>query len=223
MNTLDIIVVVVVVLSAGFAYMRGFVREALAIVAWFGAAVITLYGYSFAVPFAERFLPKGPIANSAASAVVFIVALVILSIITATIARRVHHSGMSSFDRLFGLLFGLARGAVLVALGYLALAWYLGDKPKPDWVTQARSLPLLQSGSNAIKSLIPAGWTDQVKSTAARAGVPVDQNSDADNAVRAMAAPKPAAKPEDPAPAYKPHDRAEMNRLIDQQQGQGRQ
>ena len=31
-----------------FAFARGFVREALSIVAWVGAAVITLYGFSWA-------------------------------------------------------------------------------------------------------------------------------------------------------------------------------
>ncbi len=87
MNTLDIIVAVVLVLSAGFAYMRGFVRELLAIVAWVGAAVITFYGYIYIAPFAERFVPKGPLANISAGAVVFIVALIVLSIITGTVVE----------------------------------------------------------------------------------------------------------------------------------------
>jgi hypothetical protein len=89
-------------------------------------------------------------------------------------------------------------------------------------VAQARTLPLLKAGGSAIKSLLPADWPDRVKTTAARAGVPLDQNSDADRADRALEAPKPA-KSDNPAPEYKPHDRAEMNRLIDQQRGQDKQ
>ncbi len=220
MNTLDIVVVVVVLLSAGFAYMRGFVRELLAIVAWLGAALITFYGYIYVVPFAEKFLPKGPIANIGAGAVVFLVALIVLSIITGNVSKRVSQSGMSSFDRLFGLLFGLVRGAVLVALGYIALAWYLPpDKPRPPWVMEARSLPLLQAGANMLESLVPTKWREQVKTTASHEGKS-DSAGDADAATRALASPKPSAKPADPAPTYRQQDRADMDRLINQQQGQ---
>jgi membrane protein required for colicin V production len=221
MNTLDIVVVVVLLLSAGFAYMRGFVRELLAIVAWLGAALITFYGYIYIVPFAEKFLPKGPIANIGAGGAVFLVALIILSIITASVARRVSQSGMSSFDRLFGLIFGLARGAVLVSLGYIALNWYLPpDKPQPEWMTQSHSRPLLQAGANMLEAFIPSKWRDQVKTTATREPAKSDNANDADAATRALAQPKPSAKPANPAPAYKPQDRADMDRLINQQQDQ---
>jgi membrane protein required for colicin V production len=201
--------------------MRGFVRELLAIVAWLGAALITFYGYIYVVPFSERFLPKGPIANIAAGAAVFIVALIVFSIITGTIAKRVSQSGMSSFDRLFGLIFGLARGAVLVSLGYIALSWYLPpDKPQPEWMTTSHSRPLLQAGANMLESLIPSKWRDQVKTTASRKD-PSDLRSDgADAAMRALAAPKPSVQPADPTPAYRLRDRADMDRLINQQQGE---
>ncbi len=48
MNWLDLGVIGIVVLSAIFAFARGFVREALSIVSWVGAAVITLYSFNWA-------------------------------------------------------------------------------------------------------------------------------------------------------------------------------
>jgi membrane protein required for colicin V production len=222
MNTLDIVVVLVLLLSAGFAYMRGFVRELLAIVAWLGAALITFYGYIYVVPLAEKFLPKGPIANIAAGGAVFLIVLIVLSIITSGVSKRVSQSGMSSFDRLFGLIFGLARGAVLVSLGFIALNWYLPpDKPQPDWMTKSHSRPLLQAGANMLESFVPSKWRERAKTTTARDQPnKSDGTSDADAAARALAAPKPAAKPASPAPAYRQQDRADMDRLINQQQGQ---
>ena len=44
-NLVDLAVLVVIALSAIFAFARGFVREALSIAAWVGAALITLYGF----------------------------------------------------------------------------------------------------------------------------------------------------------------------------------
>ena len=48
MNWLDLGVVAIIVLSAVFAFARGFVREAFSVVAWVGAAAITLYGFGWA-------------------------------------------------------------------------------------------------------------------------------------------------------------------------------
>lgn len=224
MNTLDIAVVLIVLFSAGFAYMRGFVRELLAIVAWLGAGLITFYGYIYVVPFAERFLPKGPIANVAAGAAVFLIALIVLSIITGSVSKRVSQSGMSSFDRLFGLLFGLVRGAVLVSLGFIALNWYFPDKSEPKWVTEARSRPFLQAGADILESLVPAKWREQAKTTVAHEPTPAPStpSSAADAAARALSSPKPSTPSANPAPSYKPQDRADMDRLINQQQ-QGQQ
>src|ERR1700738_3362341 len=44
MNALDFAIVAVIALSAIFAFARGFVREALSIIAWVGAAAAPLYG-----------------------------------------------------------------------------------------------------------------------------------------------------------------------------------
>ncbi|TMK28624.1 MAG: CvpA family protein, partial [Alphaproteobacteria bacterium] len=46
MNPLDLGVIAIIVLSAIFAFARGFVREALSIIAWVGAAAITVFGFS---------------------------------------------------------------------------------------------------------------------------------------------------------------------------------
>lgn len=222
MTALDIVVIVVMVLSAGFAFMRGFVREVLAIVAWVGAAVITYYGFDYAVPIAEKFLPKGPFANIAAGVVLFIVALIVLSILTGTVAKRTSQSGMSSFDRLFGLVFGLVRGAVLVSLGYIALTWYLPpDKRQPDWLTQSHSRPLLAAGADMLESVIPTKWREQVKASAGHTPTPAqpDEIDNADKATRALSAPRTPATG-NPAPDYRAQDRADMDRLINQEQGQ---
>jgi membrane protein required for colicin V production len=226
MTALDIGVIVVLLLSAGFAFMRGFVRELLAIVAWLGAAAITYYGYMYIVPLAEKFLPKGPFATIAAGAVLFVVALIVLSILTGSVANRVSQTGMSSFDRLFGLIFGLVRGAVLVSLAYIALTWYLPpDKPQPEWLTRSHSGPLLRAGADMLESIIPAKWREQVKTTTA-GGFDRGEHGDSggnDSALRALTAPKPPAAADNPAPSYRSRDRADMDRLINQQQQQPQQ
>jgi membrane protein required for colicin V production len=221
MNTLDIIVIVVLLLSAGFAYTRGLVREVLSIVAWFGAAAIGFLGYRHLAPF-MKFLPDGTIREIAAGAAIFVVALIILSIITGAIAHRVSQSGLSSVDRVFGLLFGLARGAVLLCLGYIALMWYLPhDQPQPNWVAQARSKWFLERGANAIEGLAPQILSppQNKKAAASHASNRVTTDS-VESAMRALISPPLTKKPRPDAPTYNHSERNGLDRLIDQHQGQ---
>ena len=87
MNPLDIAVVAIVVLSAVFAFARGFVREALSIVAWVGAAAATFYGFG---PAFERIDPlvKNPLLSQLIAVFgLFVGSLIILTIVTSFIAR----------------------------------------------------------------------------------------------------------------------------------------
>ena len=99
MNPLDIAVVAIIVLSAVFAFARGFVREALSIVAWVGAAAATFYGFG---PAFERIDPlvKNPLLSQLIAVFgLFVGSLIILTIVTSFIARTVRASTLSAIDR----------------------------------------------------------------------------------------------------------------------------
>src|SRR3546814_7495107 len=49
-NLADLIVIVVLLVSGVFAFVRGFVHEVLAIASWVGAAFVTLYAYPLVQP-----------------------------------------------------------------------------------------------------------------------------------------------------------------------------
>ena len=106
MTVFDFAVIGVIILSGYFAYSRGFVREALSIAAWINASFVALYTFPYVLPLFEKVLPKGVIANVSAAAVVFIIALMVLHMISNALARRVKDSSLSPVDRTFGLIFG---------------------------------------------------------------------------------------------------------------------
>ncbi len=156
MTVFDFAVIGVIILSGYFAYSRGFVREALSIAAWINASFVALYTFPYVLPLFEKVLPKGVIANVSAAAVVFILALMVLHMISNALARRVKDSSLSPVDRTFGMIFGLARGMIFVCLGYIALAWMLPTgKDRPRWFADARSIPYLDAGAGKLRSFIP--------------------------------------------------------------------
>jgi membrane protein required for colicin V production len=220
MNALDLIVIAGIALSALFAFARGFVKEALSIGAWVGAGLIALYGLAPARPFAQKFISSPMLADSAAGLVLFIGSLIVLSIITSMLARRVQQSALSAVDRALGLLFGIARGVVLACLGFLALSWAIQEKDWPAWVRESRTRPVLMSGGEYLKSLLPAAARERGAQTAIEAQKGLDQAREAEQLMRALATPTPAAtpaaKPGSAAPGsgYKPQERKEMDRLF---------
>ena len=119
---LDGVVAAIILLSAVLAYSRGFVREVLAIGGWVIAAVIAYY----AAPMAEPLVKEVPVLSDflgssselsmiAAFAAVFAVALILVSFFTPLFAGVVQRSAIGGIDQGLGFIFGVLRGALLVA------------------------------------------------------------------------------------------------------------
>ena len=217
MNPLDLGVLAVIVLSAIFAFARGFVREALSIIAWVGAAAITLYGFNSVFAVAARFVTTPLLADLIAGAGLFVISLIVLTIITGYVARFADSGALSPINRTLGLIFGLARGLVLVSLAYLVVDVSLPQNDRPPWIKEAKSERFLAKGADLLRTALPDSL--QVKS----AGVAddthraLDRAQEAQQAIRAYSIPAtpPAAKTgQEAAPSYKPGDRSDMDRLI---------
>ena len=218
MNSFDLAVLGVIVLSAVFAFARGFVREALSIVAWVGAALVSLYGFNDVYGIVVRFVTTPLLADLAAGAGLFVISLIVLTILTGYLARFVHSSALSPIDRTLGLIFGLVRGAFLVSLAYLMLDISLPQNDRPGWIKQAKSEPFLAQGADLLRTALPEQL--QLKNAAAvdDAQRALERAKDAQKAMRALSspvAPSPAKPGEDQAPNYKSGDRRDMNRLIE--------
>jgi len=216
-TTFDMIVIGVVVLSGLFAFWRGFVREALSIAAWILAALATFYAYPYVIPLADRFLPKGVVADIAAYAGVFVIALVLLHIAAKSLASRVKHSQLSTIDRTFGLLFGLVRGAILVCVCYLVLELFMPkDVDRPHWLAESRTAPYLAAGAERLGHYFSRSGRAPPPGRAASA-----VEREAERAISAFTNPNRgqpirAGEP----PVYSPGEQRDLNRLIEQQNSQ---
>jgi membrane protein required for colicin V production len=217
-NLVDLAVLVVIALSAIFAFARGFVREALSIVAWIGAAVITLYGYDYVLGLTTRFVTTPLLADLIAGAGLFLVALILLTVLTGYVARMVQWSALTPIDRTLGLIFGVARGVVLVSAAYFLIDITLPPNDRPSWLRNARSEPLLAQGADMVRGVLPASL--QLKSATATDDTQrvIGQAKAARDAMGALsnpAVPIPPKVQNGPAPSYKPTEQRELNRLID--------
>jgi membrane protein required for colicin V production len=154
MTWVDFAVIGVLAVSGLFALMRGLVREVLGIGAWVGAGFAAVWGGPLARPQIALYLPADLVAPAAFGGV-FLAALIVLMIVSGWIGGIVRASVLGGLDRSLGLVFGLARGAVLIIITYIAGGWLTSVDHWPQPVQDARSLPYVYDGAVFLLQALP--------------------------------------------------------------------
>ena len=168
-------------ISGLLAMVRGFMREVLSIAAWGAAALVTLYSYQKLLPTAKTYFSNDTVASVAVIAGVFIGTLIVVSIITVRISDMILDSRIGALDRTLGFLFGLARGLLIVVVAFLFFAWLVPAKQRPDWVSNAKSLTMLQSTGDWLMTLLPDDPENTILKRFKK-NKPEDEQTDADPA-----------------------------------------
>lgn len=162
MTWVDAAAILIVVLSAAFSMVRGFVREVLGVGAWIGAGLAAIKFYPLVQPEISSILPMKNLVVYAAMAVIFIVVLIVLSLVSALIGGLVRDSALSGLDRSLGLVFGAVRGALIVCLAYIALSVGVAEAQWPAPVVKAHFLPMAYQGATALVSLLPKPYQPKI-------------------------------------------------------------
>jgi len=152
---LDIILLLVMMVSALLAMVRGFMREVLSIASWGAAAITTLYLYPKLEPVAKQYITSDTVAKVVAIATVFLGTLLVVSIVTVKISDMILDSRVGALDRTLGFVFGLGRGLIIVVVAFLFFAWLVPDRSQPEWVRSAKSKVVLQGTGQWLMSMLP--------------------------------------------------------------------
>jgi membrane protein required for colicin V production len=208
----DPIVVAVVVLSATYAAYRGFVSESLSIFAWAAAAFATLFFGPHFAPYARDLVSSPMLGMLIGYALIFLVVLIPLSFVSYRFAETVKNSPVSTLDRALGFAFGVVRGLAIVGLAYIAFSYMISVRNQPEWIANARLLPVIQGSSEVLLSLVPDQHVDTAKTDQPAAEAP----KTAAAPVAPVPQPRPAAARQKTAhKTYGVKERRELDRLID--------
>jgi len=210
----DLLVIAVILVSAGFAIFRGFVAETLSIFAWAVAAFASLYLGAYATPLFTGMMSL-LLARLAAYVFVFLAVLIPLSFASARFSESVKKSAIGPLDRSLGGVFGVVRGLIVLGMCYLLLCLMQPPSRQPAWITHAWTYPLVQDTSDVLLSLVPTRDSRAFD----RSPVPDDERSiSAQKTAEPMVEPKP--KPaanshvKKPQKTYGAKDRRALDRLI---------
>jgi membrane protein required for colicin V production len=211
LTILDLIVIVVVLISAMLAMVRGFVREVLSIASWVAAAAAAYLLYKSVVPVVKPYIASTTVQAVVAAGVVFIVALIIATYITTKLADFVVDSRVGAVDRAFGFLFGAARGVLLLVVALLFFNWLVN--PSPAWVAKAQTRPVLEDLGTRLVAALPSDLEATIMNRIR------GQGEDGSGTTPATVDPTATgtSAPADPAantPAYSGSEQRTLNQLI---------
>lgn len=210
MTFADLIVIGIIAVSVLFSFFFGFVWEVLFFASWVGAALAAYFGFSHVSPWVEAQIGYGLGADIISAVSIFIAALVVLMIVTQFIAGRVRRSGAVSIaDRLLGILFGAARGALVVIALWLVIDYIAPDDP-PETVRDARSLPIVKQAAELVLSAVPEALRERARAATDDAREKAGAAEDMMDAGRRL-----RGEEETPEKGYSEEDSRQLERMID--------
>lgn len=161
MTVFDYVVIAIVLASAALGLWRGVVGEIIALVAWVLAFLAAKWwGTELAQVFFSG-ISDPAVRICAAWASVFVVVLILMSLLRLAVRGLLKALGLSLSDRLLGIVFGMARGLVivmaLVAVGGMTLV------PKERWWTEAYFSAPLETSVLASKPWLPPEVSKRIR------------------------------------------------------------
>lgn len=143
----DIFILIVMGIFAVLGVQRGFTRKMVSLLAWTSAAVAALWGFQPLGDWLSNYLAPLWFAHAAAAFAIFVSVLSAILSLGYGLSIGLRSSSVGILDRGLGLLFGLVQGLVVVSVLYLGIIWLSNSDRHPEWLGQARLLPVVQSVS----------------------------------------------------------------------------
>jgi len=162
MNVIDYIILGILVISTGISFLRGFVREVLSLAAWILAMWIAVSFTPQVSVLIEHQINNESIRLVVAFLGLFIATLVVASLSNALIGQLVKKTGLSGTDRMVGLIFGLARGGVIVSVIVLVVG--ITEIPKEPWWQESMMLNHFETLAGWMKGNFPTDMSTKFAS-----------------------------------------------------------
>ncbi|MFJ3484379.1 CvpA family protein [Pseudomonas sp. NPDC090202] len=148
----DWAIIAIVAISALISLKRGFVKEALSLLTWIIAgAVAWMFGGSLS-QYLVNYIETPSARVIAGCSILFVATLLVGAMVNFLIGELIRVTGLSGTDRFLGMVFGAARGGLLVVVAAGLLS--LGPVQQDQWWQQSRLLPQFVMVADWSKNLI---------------------------------------------------------------------
>ena len=141
--------------SVLIALTRGFSTEALSLVAWILALFVTLQCHPILYPYIADLVQPDIMASIISYATIGIISLITSKYVGSIIGKTIKNSHIGALDRALGILFGMARGMLLISFAYLLTTPFFSRDEYPKMFMEAKARPLVEYGASILNSMNP--------------------------------------------------------------------
>lgn len=157
---IDVVILALIALSAILSLFRGFVREAVALATWLVALWVAMAFHEDLAAILSQWISTPSAQKITAFAVLFICVLLLGAIINFLAGKLVDKTGLTGTDRLLGIVFGVARGGVIVAI--LVLLAGLTPFPQDAWWQDSQFIGYFEELAMWMRSYLPDNIADNI-------------------------------------------------------------
>ena len=155
MPIVDIVIAVVVLVSIGVGFARGLVKEAMSIASLMIAIWAAFNFGAYAGTLSDSWLSSPELQLWFGRILLFIVILMLGGLLSWAVAKLVRLSVLSGTDRVLGMVFGLARSAVLVAV--VVIGGQYAEFDDNDWWEESLLIPYAEFVADWLLVMAPVG------------------------------------------------------------------
>lgn len=154
MTGFDYAIIAILVASVLLGAWRGMVSEVMALGAWAIAFLVAReWGEQIGTQFLAPYITVTFWQIAGGWILLFVASILAMSIFRVLARKTLHAIGLGFFDRTLGMVFGAARGMLLILL--LVAIGGMTRMPEEPWWREARLAPLAEQGVSYIKPWLP--------------------------------------------------------------------
>lgn len=157
---IDIVILALIVLSAVLSLFRGFVKEALALASWLVALWVAMAFYEDLALVLAEWINLPSAQKVTAFVLLFICVLLLGALVNYLAGKLVARTGLTGTDRMLGVVFGAARGAVIVAL--LVLFAGLTPMPQDAWWQDSQLIGYFEEFAMWMREYLPTDMAENI-------------------------------------------------------------
>ena len=159
MAWIDLVILGIIALSALISLVRGFVKESISLVTWVVAGLLALRYYPAMADLLEPFINSLTLRQWVGGGILFVVTLIVGAIVNFIVSQLVSKTGLSGTDKALGVVFGAARGVLIVTMVVLLAS--LTPMPEASWWQESALIEFFQQLAEWVRAVIPADVVGQ--------------------------------------------------------------
>jgi membrane protein required for colicin V production len=155
---LDFLFALIILVSIGFALLKGLVREIASLVALIGGFILAVHYYSVPAAWLSAVSRNESVADLFGFLIIFLGCILVGALVSLIVNRFLKAASIKWVDRLLGGVFGLLRGWAICSIMVIAL---IAFPIREDSMAKSVLSPYLLAGARTAIHLVPQSLKDK--------------------------------------------------------------